>query len=292
MLQTTIDIVNIEQLRHDLGHFELLRSACHKQEGYVLVRCYPLPEIDARASHDFIEVFPEGPQVRIGFEIEDTGCGIPAEKRDLVFQDYCQAEASTTRNHGGTGLGLGIVKTLVEMMGGQIAIVDKSGPGTLFRFHLEFRRDSAPPSEPVTPRTLARRARPSFLQEPRAFARFRVVLASGRALSRSLAAAALRRQGAAVVEAASWGEALDELRSAAERAGGHTGNGTESPEWAGGASKHGPPLYCALLALSLLPKELSVEQLETAAIQVREAVGGEDPANNEILGQGVSFKVT
>ncbi|GAQ91229.1 histidine kinase [Klebsormidium nitens] len=265
----------------------LSNSIKFTKEGYVLLRCYPLPVEDFQGSPDFPDVLAnnlnQSPTVRLAFEIEDTGCGIPPEKRDLVFQDYCQADVSTTRNHGGTGLGLGIVKTLVDMMGGQIAIVDKTGPGTLFRFHLEFKRDDPTTPAPVTS-SLVRQSRPSFSlggppPEPRAFARFRVVLGSGRGLSRSLAAAALRRQGAAVVEAASWGEVLDELRSSAERSGGHPGThfGGESPEWAGGAGHHGPPLYCALLALSLLPKELSVEQLEAAAMQVREALGEAGP---------------
>lgn len=221
----------------------------------------------------------QGPPIRLAFEIEDTGCGLPPEKRSLVFQDYCQADASITRNHGGTGLGLGIVKTLVEMMGGHISIVDSTGPGTLFRFHLEFQGET--PLEGIPPQSLVRRSRPSFAlgarpHEPHAFARFRVVLGSGRSLSRSLAAAALRRQGASIVEAASWSEALNELRSFAEQsadmAGDSIHSNSESPEWAGETAKHQPALFCALLALSLLPKDLSVGELEAAAAQVREAL--------------------
>ncbi|CAI5480090.1 unnamed protein product [Closterium sp. Yama58-4] len=72
------------------------------------------------------------------FEVDDTGPGIPAHKRQLVFENFQQADASTNRTHGGTGLGLGIVKSLVQLMGGHIAVVDKEGPGARFRFDLCF----------------------------------------------------------------------------------------------------------------------------------------------------------
>ncbi|GAQ91228.1 histidine kinase, partial [Klebsormidium nitens] len=261
------------------------------KEGHILLRCYAMPNEDFWPRPGSPDLLPDHPSqessIRIAFEVEDTGCGIPPEKRNLVFQDYCQADASTTRNHGGTGLGLGIVRTLVEMMGGHISIVDKTGPGTLFRFHLEFQRE-APPSGPVTP-SLVRRSDPFFIQEPGALARFRVVIGSGRSLSRSLAAAALRRQGAAVVEAASWSEALKELRCLAELSAEipaehlNQFNG-ESPEWSGAASKQEGPLYCALLSLSLFSKELSVEELEAAAMQVREALGAAESTRQSIDG--------
>ncbi|CAI7880659.1 unnamed protein product, partial [Closterium sp. NIES-54] len=72
------------------------------------------------------------------FEVDDSGPGIPAHKRQLVFENFQQADASTNRTHGGTGLGLGIVKSLVQLMGGHIAVVDKEGAGARFRFDLCF----------------------------------------------------------------------------------------------------------------------------------------------------------
>ncbi|XP_004512150.1 histidine kinase 1 isoform X2 [Cicer arietinum] len=70
------------------------------------------------------------------FEVEDTGCGIDPSKWDSVFESFEQADPSTTRLHGGTGLGLCIVRNLVNKMGGEIKIVQKEGQGTLMRLCL------------------------------------------------------------------------------------------------------------------------------------------------------------
>ncbi|KAK2984499.1 hypothetical protein RJ640_016885 [Escallonia rubra] len=70
------------------------------------------------------------------FEVEDTGCGIDPSKWESVFESFEQADPSTTRLHGGTGLGLCIVRTLVNKMGGEIKVVKKNGPGTLMQLYL------------------------------------------------------------------------------------------------------------------------------------------------------------
>ncbi|GLT82627.1 hypothetical protein SLE2022_009880 [Rubroshorea leprosula] len=70
------------------------------------------------------------------FEVDDTGCGIDPSKWETVFESFEQADPSTTRTHGGTGLGLCIVRTLVNKMGGEIKVVKKVGPGTLMRLYL------------------------------------------------------------------------------------------------------------------------------------------------------------
>ncbi|XVF62203.1 hypothetical protein PTKIN_Ptkin08bG0198400 [Pterospermum kingtungense] len=70
------------------------------------------------------------------FEVDDTGSGIDPSKWESVFESFEQADPSTTRTHGGTGLGLCIVRTLVNKMGGEIKVVKKNGPGTLMRLFL------------------------------------------------------------------------------------------------------------------------------------------------------------
>ncbi|XVE87451.1 hypothetical protein DITRI_Ditri18aG0118500 [Diplodiscus trichospermus] len=70
------------------------------------------------------------------FELDDTGSGIDPSKLESVFESFEQADPSTTRTHGGTGLGLCIVRTLVKKMGGEIKVVKKNGPGTLMRLFL------------------------------------------------------------------------------------------------------------------------------------------------------------
>ncbi|KAF9622808.1 hypothetical protein IFM89_034043 [Coptis chinensis] len=77
-------------------------------------------------------------KIIIWFEVEDTGCGIDPSKWEAVFESFEQADPSTTRTHGGTGLGLCIVRTLVNKMGGEIKVVEKDGPGTLMQLSLVF----------------------------------------------------------------------------------------------------------------------------------------------------------
>ncbi len=77
-------------------------------------------------------------RARLQFSVSDTGIGIPPEKLDQIFRPFEQAEASTTRRFGGTGLGLTISRQLVEMMHGRMWIESEVGRGSTIHFTAEF----------------------------------------------------------------------------------------------------------------------------------------------------------
>lgn len=72
------------------------------------------------------------------FTISDTGIGVPDEKLDAVFERFTQADSSTTRRYGGSGLGLTISKRLVELMGGRIWVESQAGKGSVFSVAVPF----------------------------------------------------------------------------------------------------------------------------------------------------------
>jgi two-component system sensor histidine kinase/response regulator len=107
------------------------------EEGEVIVRVRA-PERDHKS-------------VVIDLEIADTGIGIAPEKQQTIFQAFEQADSSTTRRYGGTGLGLTISSRLVEMMGGKIAVASELGRGSTFRFSARFGRSSRLAAAPAQP---------------------------------------------------------------------------------------------------------------------------------------------
>jgi CheY-like chemotaxis protein len=64
--------------------------------------------------------------------VSDTGTGIPADKQDQIFLDFQQADGSTTRKYGGTGLGLSVTRSLARLMGGEITVSSQAGKGSIF----------------------------------------------------------------------------------------------------------------------------------------------------------------
>ena len=82
---------------------------------------------------------PEGPG-RVRISVRDSGIGIAPDKRDAVFESFSQEKGDTARQYGGTGLGLTIVKQLVELMNGDITVESEEGVGSIFTLTLDMQR--------------------------------------------------------------------------------------------------------------------------------------------------------
>ncbi len=142
----------------------------------------------------------DGDRIAVRFRVRDTGIGISAEQQATIFQEFTQADASTTRRYGGTGLGLAISRRLVGLMGGELAVTSELGRGSAFTFTLAF---------------------PIAVAAPSAAARAAVTLGGRRLLvvddnetNRRIVRDMLGGEGMAVLEARSATAGLDALREA------------------------------------------------------------------------------
>jgi signal transduction histidine kinase/ActR/RegA family two-component response regulator len=125
------------------------------------------------------------------FAVTDTGIGIPRSQLKAIFQPFIQAESSTVRNYGGTGLGLTICSRLVEKMGGTFSVDSEPGRGSCFSFTAFFRKLA-----PRKNRTTGSTAVP----DQRSARAMDVLLVEDDPTSRMLVAGILRREGHNVVE--------------------------------------------------------------------------------------------
>ncbi len=92
----------------------------------------------------------DGDAHELHFTVKDSGIGIPADKQQLLFRSFSQADTSHTRKYGGTGLGLAITASLVQMMGGKIWVESDQGKGSTFHFTLRLKAAVARSPQPLS----------------------------------------------------------------------------------------------------------------------------------------------
>jgi PAS domain S-box-containing protein len=135
---------------------------------------------------------------RLHFEVVDTGIGIPLEQQQLLFVDFAQINASTTRKYGGTGLGLAISQRLVHAMHGTIGVVSVPQRGSTFWFAARLPATIAPASTPNdVVQALARR----------------ILVVDDNPINRIIAEALLKKDGHSVVLVADGAEALEAVQN-------------------------------------------------------------------------------
>ncbi len=142
---------------------------------------------------------PQQQQQVVNFQVQDTGIGIPPERRDRLFKPFSQVDGSISRQFGGTGLGLVISQRLCQLMGGDIQVESEPGQGSTFGFQLPFRVPEVPSP---TGQPFAIAGRDPYL------AGKRVLLVEDNASQRQLLTRQLQTWGMEVVSYASAAAAL------------------------------------------------------------------------------------
>ena len=144
-------------------------------------------------------------QVTLRVEVSDTGVGITSEAQARIFEEFAQADGSTTRKHGGSGLGLAISKQLVEMMGGEIHVESAPGAGSTFWFTAIFDKQEEPA------------AAAAYTIPTGMLTGVRALVVESSAVNRSILLSQMSNWGMANQAAASAEQALTSLAQAAER---------------------------------------------------------------------------
>jgi len=136
----------------------------------------------------------------VRFSVEDTGIGVPEEKRAIIFQPFRQADGSTTRKFGGTGLGLSICLRLIAQMKGELSLTSEAGRGSIFSFVIPLPELASPPE-----------ARNGFHEPDSDTTNMRVLLVEDNPISLKVGTRLLERAGCSVIAVPNGYDALAQM---------------------------------------------------------------------------------
>jgi signal transduction histidine kinase/DNA-binding response OmpR family regulator len=192
---------------------------------------------------------------QIRLKVEDTGCGVPPDRQQAIFEAFIQADGSTTRHHGGTGLGLTICRQLATLMGGSVGMLSQEGIGSSFWVSLPLQRQNG--AKPL-PESVNLRGR-------------RILVVDDHAINRTIVRRQLEPEGAIVEEATDGLNALARLREASAPAiDGLVLDGMmpgmDGPELVRVCAKEELPNRPAIVMLSSAPTMLGSEELRQLGV--------------------------
>jgi signal transduction histidine kinase/ligand-binding sensor domain-containing protein/CheY-like chemotaxis protein len=136
----------------------------------------------------------------VRFSVEDTGIGVPEEKRAIIFEPFRQADGSTTRKFGGTGLGLSICLRLIAQMKGELSLTSEAGRGSTFSFVIPLPELASPPE-----------TRNGFHKPDSEATNMRVLLVEDNPISLKVGTRLLEREGCSVVAVSNGYDALAQM---------------------------------------------------------------------------------
>ena len=152
------------------------------------------------------EAAQPGQKTRVRISVKDTGIGIEPEKKEKIFEAFCQADASTARKFGGTGLGLAIVRMLAEKMDGGVEVESRPGEGSTFTVMLLLTASAAQPAPARAPALV-------FDRPDKPFPGVKILVAEDNPVNLRLVKILLENMGCLVDTAADGRQAVEKARS-------------------------------------------------------------------------------